>query len=148
MIAVVQRVSRASVTVEATGHHAVIDTGLLVLLGVEDGDADDAAGWMAGKIARLRIFADDAGKMNRSVQDVGGGVLLISQFTLAGDCRKGNRPSFVHAAVPDEGERLYELVATHLRDEHGLPVGQGQFGAHMDVALCNDGPVTLILRSP
>ena len=146
MIAVVQRVSRASVTVEATQYHAQINEGLCVLLGVEAGDDDAQAAWMAGKLARLRIFRDDQDRMNRSVQDISGSILLISQFTLAGDCSKGNRPSFVKAAHPDIGERLYELVATMLR-EHDLPVEMGIFGAMMDVELVNDGPVTLIVRS-
>lgn len=147
MIAVVQRVIRASVAVDRPSHHAAIGAGLCVLLGVEAGDAPKDATWMAGKLARLRIFRDDADKMNRSVQDVEGSVLLISQFTLAGDCRKGNRPSFVGAAAPGEGERLYEAVADALARDHGLPVGKGVFGAMMKVELVNDGPVTLIVRS-
>ncbi len=146
MIAVVQRVSRASVTVEADRFRAQIGPGLCVLLGVEDGDDDAQAAWMAGKLARLRIFRDDDDRMNQSVQDIGGSILLVSQFTLAGDCAKGNRPSFIKAAAPDIGERLYTLVASQLR-EHSLPVETGIFGAMMDVELVNDGPVTLIVRS-
>ncbi|MBT8484634.1 MAG: D-tyrosyl-tRNA(Tyr) deacylase [Phycisphaerales bacterium] len=147
MLAVVQRVRSASVSVAATGYRAEIGPGLCVLLGVERGDADPDAGWMAGKLARLRIFRDDTDRMNRSVQDVGGAILLISQFTLAGDCRKGNRPSFVRAADPEMGRILYEAVGRRLRDEHRLPVETGVFGAMMDIALVNDGPVTIIVRT-
>jgi D-tyrosyl-tRNA(Tyr) deacylase len=146
MIAVVQRVREASVTVEAAGHHERIGPGLCVLLGIETGDTERDAEWMAGKLARLRIFRDDEGKMNRSVQDIGGEVLVVSQFTLAGDCSKGNRPSFITAADPELGQRLYESVAARLEREHGLPVKRGVFGGMMDVALVNDGPVTLIVR--
>jgi D-tyrosyl-tRNA(Tyr) deacylase len=146
MIAVVQRVSRASVTVPALDHHASIGPGLCVLLGVEAGDTEHEAAWIAGKLARLRIFRDAEGKMNRSVQDVGGAALVVSQFTLAGDCSKGNRPSFVKAAAPDEGERLYDHVCGLLAADHGLEVKRGVFGGMMDVELVNDGPVTLIVR--
>jgi D-tyrosyl-tRNA(Tyr) deacylase len=148
MIAVVQRVAEAAVEVAAAGVHRSIGSGLCVLLGVEQGDGEGDADWMAGKLARLRIFRDDEGKMNRSVQDVGGEVLLVSQFTLAGDCRKGNRPSFVRAADPAVGETLYERVAEALRTEHRLPVATGVFGAMMRVRLDNDGPVTLVVESP
>jgi D-tyrosyl-tRNA(Tyr) deacylase len=148
MIAVVQRVNRASVTVEEAGHREEIGPGLCVLLGVEQGDGEREAEWMAGKIARLRIFRDDEGKMNRSVQDIGGSVLAVSQFTLAGDCRKGNRPSFVNAADPSEGERLYELFCDLIECDHKLPVKKGIFGAMMEVAIINDGPVTLIVQRP
>jgi D-tyrosyl-tRNA(Tyr) deacylase len=146
MISVVQRVTRASVTVEESGHHAAIGHGLCVLLGVVRGDTERDAAWMAGKLARLRIFRDDAGRMNRSVQDVAGEVLLVSQFTLAGDCAKGNRPSFVRAAEPALGERLYEHVAKELRETHALPVSTGVFGAMMQVSIANDGPVTVIVE--
>ena len=146
MIALVQRVTEAAVTVSDPPYHAAIGPGLCVLLGVQVGDTEADAAWVAGKLARLRIFADEAGRMNRSVQDVGGSVLLVSQFTLAGDCAKGNRPSFVGAADPELGERLYEQVGRHLEQDHGLPVGWGQFGAAMQVALVNDGPVTLIVH--
>ena len=148
MIAVVQRVSQASVTVEEACHHEEIGPGLCVLLGVEQGDSEREADWMAGKIARLRIFRDDEGKMNRSVQDIGGAVLVVSQFTLAGDCHKGNRPSFVKAADPAEGERLYEWFCDRVEREHSLPVKKGIFGAMMQVAIINDGPVTLIVQRP
>jgi D-tyrosyl-tRNA(Tyr) deacylase len=145
MRSVVQRVARAAVRVDRqvvgeVGH------GLLVLLGVAQGDSDDDARWTADKLAQLRIFEDDAGKMNRSVQDVGGGVLLVSQFTLLGDTRKGNRPSFVAAAPPEVAVALYESVAAMLR-ARGLPVAQGVFRAHMEVESVNDGPVTLLIDS-
>lgn len=148
MIAVVQRVREARVSVAESGYTASIAVGLCVLLGVVEGDTPQDADWMAGKLARLRIFRDEAGRMNRSVQDVGGAMLVVSQFTLAGDCTKGNRPSFVRAAAPDLGETLYERVTQRLGDEHGLPVRTGVFGAMMDVTLTNDGPVTLIVSSP
>jgi D-aminoacyl-tRNA deacylase len=147
MIAVVQRVLEASVAVEAENYRAAIGPGLCVLLGVEQGDTDTDAEWMAGKLARLRIFRDDQDKMNRSVQDIGGGVLVVSQFTLAGDCSKGNRPSFATAASPEIGRSLYESVCCHLERQHGLIVKTGIFAAMMKVALVNDGPVTLIVRS-
>ena len=145
MRSVVQRVARAAVRVDRqvvgeVGH------GLLVLLGVAAGDSDDDARWTADKLAQLRIFEDDAGKMNRSVQDVGGSILLVSQFTLLGDTRKGNRPSFVGAAPPEQASALYETVAALLR-ARGLPVAQGVFRAHMEVESVNDGPVTLLLDS-
>ncbi len=147
MLAVVQRVTEAAVSVESRGYHAAIGPGLLVLLGVEVGDDDDDASWMARKLAQLRVFADGEGRMNRSVREVEAAVLLVSQFTLAGDCTKGNRPSFVTAAPPEEGERLYDLVAASLAEEHHLPIETGLFGEMMEVSLVNDGPVTLIVRS-
>jgi len=143
--AVVQRVARAAV--EIGGREvARIGRGLLVLLGVGEGDAEADADYMARKIADLRVFEDDEGRMNRSVTEVGGAVLLVSQFTLYGDCRKGRRPSFSHAAAPDEAVRLYELVAARLRDA-GLEVGTGRFQEMMQVDLVNDGPVTILLDS-
>ena len=147
MSAVVQRVVRASVAVESEDYRAQIGPGLCVLLGVEVGDQEDDALWMAGKLARLRIFKDQQDKMNRSVQDIGGEVLIISQFTLAGDASKGNRPSFIGAAPPEIGRALYERVCAAVREEHNLPVKTGIFGAMMQVELVNDGPVTLIVRS-
>ncbi len=146
MICVVQRVLQASVTVEAGGYHAQIGRGLCVLLGIEQGDGEPQADWMAGKIARLRIFPDEQDKMNRSVEEIGGEVLVVSQFTLAGDCARGNRPSFVGAAAPEPGRRLYDRVCRRLETEHHLPVRTGVFGAKMQVSLVNDGPVTLIIR--
>ena len=148
MIAVVQRVLRAEVSVAADSYNASIGPGLCVLLGVERGDTELDSVWMAGKLARLRIFRDDEGKMNRSVQDEGGSILVVSQFTLAGDCSKGNRPSFVDAADPAIGRSLYESVCGMLETEHGLSVTMGVFGAMMEVSLVNDGPVTLIVKSP
>jgi D-tyrosyl-tRNA(Tyr) deacylase len=147
MIAVVQRVTSARVLVESPAHDNRIDEGLLVLLGVEQGDEPADATWTARKLANLRIFADDEGRMNRSVIDCGGAMLVVSQFTLSGDCSRGNRPSFVDAAEPELGQRLYESVIEHLRSQHGLPVSTGVFGASMQVTLVNDGPVTIILRS-
>ena len=145
MRAVVQRVSRASVKVngEFTGK---IETGLLVLLGVAHDDAETDASYLVDKVAGLRIFEDDQGKMNRSVADIGGAVLVVSQFTLLGDCRKGRRPSFVKAARPELAEPLYEKLLQALRSA-GLPVETGRFRAMMDVELVNDGPVTLLLDS-
>ena len=115
MIAVVQRVSSASVTIDDPPHHDAIEHGMLVLLGVEDGDAEAEADWMAAKLTRLRIFRDDEDRMNRSVLDVGGGILIVSQFTLLGDASKGHRPSFIKAAAPEVGQRLYDLVVERLQ---------------------------------
>ena len=141
---VLQRVSRAKVTVDGrvTGE---IGRGLLLLAGFTDGDADEALAWMAKKIVQLRIFPDDEGKMNRSVEDAGGAILVVSQFTLYGDARKGNRPSFIDAARPEIAIPLYERFVEILRAT-GRPVATGEFGAMMDVELVNDGPVTLILE--
>ena len=143
MRAVIQRVSSARVEVngEVTGS---IGRGLLVLLGVGRGDSEKQAAWLAEKIGGLRIFEDDAGKMNLSMQDVGGSALVVSQFTLLGDCRRGRRPSFTEAAPPDEADRLYQEFVARLR-ALGIPVATGVFQAHMDVHLVNDGPVTILL---
>jgi D-tyrosyl-tRNA(Tyr) deacylase len=121
-----------------------ISHGLVVLLGVAQGDTDADAAWIAGTIAELRIFEDGDGKMNLSVTDVGGSVLLISQFTLLASCRKGRRPSFVGAADPEEGRRLYEEVG-RLLEERGLAVATGRFGERMMVSIANEGPVTIVL---
>jgi D-tyrosyl-tRNA(Tyr) deacylase len=123
-----------------------IGPGLCVLLGVGKTDENENATLLADKIANLRIFADERGKMNRSIIDTGGDVLLVSQFTLYGDCRKGNRPSFSDAAAPVDAERLYERVAQRLR-ALGLKVATGRFQAHMQVTLVNDGPVTIFIES-
>jgi D-tyrosyl-tRNA(Tyr) deacylase len=123
-----------------------IETGWLVLLGVERGDTDADASWMADKVLNLRAFEDEHGKMNRSVADVGGGILIVSQFTLLGDCRGGRRPSFTAAADPAEAERLY-LRCAELMAQSGLEVATGVFRAMMKVELVNDGPVTLLLDS-
>lgn len=145
MRAVLQRVSEASVTVEGTVTGA-IGPGMLVLVGVEDSDTEADARYIADKILGLRVFRDDEGKLNRSVEEIDGAVLLVSQFTLHGDCRKGRRPSFTAAARPEHAEPLYQHLAAVLR-EAGRRVETGVFGAHMDVRLCNDGPVTLLLDS-
>jgi D-tyrosyl-tRNA(Tyr) deacylase len=140
MRALVQRVSEASVSVggERVSH---IGAGLLVLLGVRTGDTTEAADKLVRKLLALRIFEDEDGRMNRSVEDAGGAILCVSQFTLYGDARKGNRPSFVDAAPAEEAEPLYERV------REGLTAQGGRFGAHMQVALVNDGPVTLLIES-
>lgn len=145
MRAVVQRVSRAAVEIGGQPV-ARIGRGLLVLLAVGEGDGQEAADYMARKIAGLRVFEDPQGRMNLSVADAGGAVLLVSQFTLYGDCRRGRRPSFTRAAGPEEAQRLYELVAGKLR-ETGLDVGTGRFQEMMQVELVNDGPVTVLLDS-
>jgi D-tyrosyl-tRNA(Tyr) deacylase len=138
--AVVQRVARARVTADGE-EVAAIGPGLLVLLGVKRGDTADQADKLARKLLALRIFEDDDGRMNRSVTDVGGEVLCVSQFTLYGDARKGNRPSFVDAAPPDEAEPIYTRV------REALGAQGGRFGAHMEVDLVNDGPVTIVVEA-
>lgn len=145
MRAVVQRVSRASVSVDGETI-ASIGSGLLVLLGVAATDTSSDAEAIADKLARLRVFRDSAGKMNRSVHDVAGSVLVVSQFTLYGSTRRGNRPSFTDAADPEPAELLVDTVSERLV-EHGLRVRTGEFGAMMNIELVNDGPVTLILES-
>lgn len=146
MRGLIQRVSEASVTVagETVG---TIGGGLLALVAVGPDDRPEQSTWMAGKIARLRVFADDAGRMNRSVLDVGGAVLVVSQFTLYGDVSRGNRPSFVGAGPPELGERLVGVLAEELRCL-GVAVETGRFGAHMQVSLVNDGPVTIWIETP
>ncbi|MHB1361540.1 MAG: D-aminoacyl-tRNA deacylase [Thermoleophilia bacterium] len=146
MRAVIQRVSRAKVT-SAGSIRGEIGRGLLVLLGVASGDGSRDAAFMAGKVSRLRIFPDAAGLMNLSVAEAGGAVLAVSQFTLLGNARKGNRPSFGAAAEPALAEKLYREVVEGLRNA-GLNVQTGEFGARMEVELVNDGPVTIILESP
>ncbi len=144
MRALVQRVSRASVTVEGE-ILSEIGQGLLVLLGVTHQDTPAIASQLAGKVARLRIFRDEQDKMNRSVQDIGGSILVVSQFTLYADTRRGNRPGFDQAAAPVLANELYEYFCNQLR-ACGLLVGQGRFGADMQVSLVNAGPVTLMLE--
>ena len=143
MKAVIQRVSRARVVI-ANREHSSIGRGILVLLGVEKGDKHEDAETLAKKIVELRIFEDEAGKMNRSVVEVQGAILAVSQFTLLGDCRKGRRPSFDDAAPPDEARRLYEEFVEKLKTT-GLRVETGVFQAMMDVELINEGPVTFML---
>ena len=146
MRAVIQRVSGARVTVEGevTGE---VGEGLLVFLGVEGADTGEDAAWLAGKVARMRIFDDGEGRMNRSLLDAGGRVLLVSQFTLHASTRKGNRPSFIRAAEPGRAEELYEAVARELEALTGRRTETGRFGARMEVELLNDGPVTIVIDS-
>jgi D-aminoacyl-tRNA deacylase len=146
MRAVLQRVRRARVVIgdEVAGE---VGCGLLVLLGVAPTDTPEQASWLAEKTVHLRIFADADGKMNRSVQDIQGGVLVVSQFTLFGDCKKGRRPSFLGAALPEVAIPLYEAYMDALRS-HGVVVASGRFAADMQVELVNDGPVTLIIETP
>jgi D-aminoacyl-tRNA deacylase len=141
MLAVVQRVREASVVVDGRTTGAIAQ-GLLVLVCAERGDSEAQAGKLLAKLLKLRIFSDEAGKMNRSVQDVGGGLLLVSQFTLAADTSGGNRPSFTNAAPPEDGRRLYEYFVAQARVAHP-DVQTGEFAADMQVHLVNDGPVTI-----
>jgi D-tyrosyl-tRNA(Tyr) deacylase len=144
MRAVVQRVSRASVTVagEVTGR---IAKGFLVLLGVEEGDGQNEVVYMAQKIAGLRVFEDADGKMNLGLAEVGGAMLVVSQFTLLGDCRKGRRPSFIQAARPELADELYRALVAEIRGQR-IEVQTGRFQTHMEVELVNDGPVTLLIH--
>ena len=144
MMALVQRVSRAQVTI-AGSEHGRIGAGLLAFVCAESDDTEATAAKLVDKLLKLRIFADKAGKMNRSVQDVQGGLLIISQFTLAADTAGGNRPSFSGAAPPAHGRALYDTVLRVARERHA-PVASGEFGADMQVELVNDGPVTIPLR--
>ncbi len=146
MRAVIQRVSKANVTISGQVRGAIA-RGLLVLLAVEDADTTDDIEWLSGKIVRLRIFDDEQGVMNRSVQEVGGEILLISQFTLFASTRKGNRPSYLRSAKPEVAVPLYEQFLARLTQDLGKPVATGEFGAHMLVSLINDGPVTIIIDS-
>lgn len=141
----VQRVSSASVKVESklTGQ---IGRGLLVFIGIHENDTETELQWLVRKLLKLRVFEDDAGKMNRSVADIGGGLLLVSQFTLYGDVRKGTRPSFTSAAGPDKGKQLYDAFVTRVHSEFDGPVETGVFAAMMQVELVNDGPVTLVIE--
>lgn len=145
MRAVIQRVERASVSVEGE-IRGQIGAGFLVLIGVEEGDGDADFKYIADKVPNLRVFEDDQGKMNRSLLDVGGEVLAVSQFTLLGDARGGRRPSFIAAARPETADPMYERLVAEWR-ARGIRVETGVFGAHMKVALVNDGPVTILLDS-
>ena len=145
MIAVIQRCSRGKVMVseKVVGK---IDNGLVILLGVQKGDTEKDANFLVNKISGLRIFSDENDKMNLSIKDVNGSALIISQFTLCGDTKKGRRPSFIKAATPDDGNKLYEYFMSEMKKD-GVPIESGEFGAMMDVALVNNGPVTFVLNS-
>lgn len=145
MRVVVQRVRQAKVEVEEEETGA-INNGLLLLVGIHENDTEEQLQWMCEKILKLRIFDDEKGKMNYSVQDVSGELLVVSQFTLYGDAAKGNRPSYMEAAGPDKAEKLYEEMIRYFKDHSEVNVETGRFGAYMDVELLNDGPVTIILE--
>jgi D-tyrosyl-tRNA(Tyr) deacylase len=146
MRAVIQRVSSANVSIN--GHvRGAIARGLVILLAVEDADTADDIEWLSGKVVRLRIFDDEQGVMNRCVQEVGGEILLISQFTLFASTRKGNRPSYIRSAKPEIAVPLYEQFLARLTQEFGKPIQTGEFGAQMVVTLANDGPITIIIDS-
>ena len=146
MRAVIQRVSEASVTVDGA-RVSEIGPGLLVLLGVEEGDTVEDRDWLCGKVARMRIFGDAEGKMNLSVLETGGGIIVVSQFTLHASTKKGNRPSFLRSAAPSVSEPLYNEFCETLERDTGRAVGRGVFGGDLKVALLNDGPVTILIDS-
>ena len=145
MRVIVQRVSEAKVTVdkEVIGS---INQGLLLLVGIHEEDTNDQLQWMCDKILKLRVFSDDIGKMNKSVTDIQGGILVVSQFTLYGDVKKGTRPSYIEAARPDKAEPMYNQMIDYFKNKSDLNIQTGRFGAMMNVHLLNDGPVTLILE--
>ncbi len=143
---VVQRVAEAGVTIDGK-EVAAIGQGLLILLGIEDADTQEDIDWLCRKAANLRIFSDEQGLMNKSIREVGGSFLVVSQFTLYGSTRKGNRPSFIRSSKPDFAIPMYEAFVRSLRQVSGLPVSTGEFGAEMKVSLVNDGPVTIIIDS-
>lgn len=145
MRAVIQRVSEASVTVDGRTTGA-IGPGLLALVAVHEHDEESQMKWVADKTVKLRIFPDEQGKMNRSVLDIGGGLLLVSQFTLYGDVSKGTRPSFIESAGPEKAEAMYNRMVEYVRQTYGMDVQSGEFAAMMDIQLVNDGPVTLIIE--
>ncbi len=144
MRAVIQRVSKATVCIEGK-IKSEIGQGLLVLLGIENADTDDDIQWLSKKISQLRIFRDDQGVMNLSIQDIDGDIICVSQFTLHAKTKKGNRPSYIHAATPEIAIPLYEKFVSQLESDLGKLVGTGEFGAMMEVSLVNDGPVTIII---
>lgn len=146
MRAVIQRVSKASVSIGKC-KVAEIDQGLLILLGIEDADSNEDIKWLSGKIARLRIFDDEAGVMNKNVIDINGEIIVVSQFTLHASIKKGNRPSYIHAAKPEIAIPMYEQFKKQLSLDADIKIQSGEFGAMMDVALVNDGPVTIIIDS-
>ncbi len=144
MKAVIQRVSKASI-ITSSGHRDSINAGLVILLGIGEGDSREDIGWLSGKIARLRIFDDEKGDMNLSVRDIDGEAMVVSQFTLYASVKKGNRPSFITAAKPETAIPLYENFIRILGDEMEKPPKTGTFGDHMDLTLVNDGPVTIVI---
>lgn len=144
MKVVVQRVKNASVSINSE-LFSTINQGLLVLFGVEKDDKNESMLWLVKKLLNLRIFSDECGKMNKSIIDIQGEIMVVSQFTLAGDCKKGTRPSFDNAELPDKAMQMYQKFVAELK-KSGLSVKTGEFGAMMDVKLCNDGPVTFILE--
>lgn len=146
MIVVIQRASEASVKIEGK-IKAEIGTGLMILLGIEEADGEEDIVWLSKKIVNLRIFPDENGVMNKSLLEIGGEILLISQFTLHASTKKGNRPSYIKAAKPDIAIPLYEKMISALETELGKPIGTGEFGADMKIALVNDGPVTILMDS-
>lgn len=146
MIVVIQRASEASVKIEGK-IKAEIGTGLMILLGIEEADGEEDIAWLSKKIVNLRIFPDENGVMNKSLLEIGGEILLISQFTLHASTKKGNRPSYIKAAKPDIAIPLYEKMILALETELGKSIGTGEFGADMKVALTNDGPVTIVMDS-
>lgn len=146
MRAVIQRVSNASVTIDGEMKSA-IGMGFMILLGIELADGKEDAEWLVGKIAQLRVFADEEGLMNKALTDVDGEVLVVSQFTLHASYKKGNRPSFIKAARPEQAIPLYEYFVAQMSERLGKPVATGEFGADMKVALVNDGPVTILMDS-
>ena len=144
MRAVIQRVSSASVTI-AGQTMAAIQQGLLVLLGIQDADSAEDIEWLSGKLVRLRVFNDDQGVMNRSVQEASGDILVVSQFTLFASTKKGNRPSYIRAARPEIAIPIYEMFLKKLSSDLGKPISSGEFGADMQISLVNDGPVTILI---
>ena len=146
MRVVVQRVSSASVTINGAVKSA-IEKGLLILLGIEDADTDEDIDWLVKKICQLRIFEDESGVMNKSLEETGGDALVVSQFTLHASTKKGNRPSYIRASKPDVAIPMYEKFLSAIEAKLGKPVGSGEFGADMKVNLLNDGPVTIVIDS-